>query len=485
MLLKNIIGAYLCKSSGCAALYYVAGLLFFNSFLCYILLMTYNLTKGSISKNIILFSLPFLLSYFLQTLYGLADLFIAGQYNGADVISAVAIGSQIMHMVTVIIVGLATGTTVMISRSVGAGESKKISRIIGCTVILFMCVALAATVILLLFSSVIVTLMSTPAESVEETKSYLRICFAGIPFIIAYNIISSIFRGMGDSKSPMFFIAIACVVNIVLDFVFMGMFKMGAAGAAYGTVLAQAFSVLCAFVAIKKFDMGIHLTKKDFSLCDGYFSQMLVIGLPIAVQDGFVQISFLIITVIANRRGVDVAAAVGIVEKIICFLFLVPSTMLSAVSSISAQNIGAGEFGRAKKTLVAGSVMAASIGGVFAIIFQFASRPVLSLFTDNKTVVELGTQYLKTYVFDCLAAGIHFPFSGFFSSFGFSMVSFVHNVCSIIAVRIPGAYLASLYFPKTLYAMGLAAPLGSLLSVFICIGVYVYMQRRGKFDRIA
>ena len=447
--------------------------------------MTYNLTKGSILKNIVFFSLPFFLSYFLQTLYGRADLFIAGQYNGAEVISAVAIGSQIMHMLTVIIVGLATGTSVLISRAVGAGKEKSISCIMGSTVILFSVVAVMATVSLLLSYSGIVRLMSTPAESIEETKRYLRICFAGIPFIIAYNVISSIFRGLGDSKTPLFFVAIACVINIVLDFVFMGALNMGAAGAAYGTVVAQACSVLCAVGAIKKFDMGIHLSKKDFSLSGSHFSKMLAIGLPIAVQDGFIQISFLIITIIANKRGVDVAAAVGIVEKIICFLFLVPSTMLSTVSSISAQNMGAGEVGRAKKTLVAGSAMAAGIGVFFSLVFQFAAQPVMKLFTQNEAVVELGTQYLKTYVLDCIVAGIHFPFSGFFSAFGFSMVSFVHNVCSIIMVRIPGAYLAALYFPKTLYAMGLAAPAGSLLSVCICIGAYLYMQHKGKFDRTA
>ncbi|MCR5763706.1 MAG: MATE family efflux transporter [Treponema sp.] len=447
--------------------------------------MTYNLTKGSISKNIILFSLPFLLSYFLQTLYGLADLFIVGQFNSADVISAVAIGSQIMHMITVIIVGLATGTTVLISRAVGAGKTKDISGIIGSTIILFSVIAVIASIVLLLFTSAIVSVMSTPSESVIETKRYLRICFAGIPFIIAYNIISSIFRGMGDSKSPMIFIAIACILNIVLDYVFIGIFGMGASGAAYGTVAAQGFSVLCAACAIKKFDMGIHLSKKDFSFAGSHYSQMMSIGLPIAAQDGFIQVSFLLITVIANRRGVDVAAAVGIVEKIICFLFLVPSTVLSAVSAISAQNIGAGEYGRAKKTLFAGASMAAGIGVFFALVFQLASRPVLSFFTEDETVIELGTQYLKTYVFDCVFAGIHFPFSGFFSAYGFSIVSFIHNVCSIIVVRIPGAYLAAVCFPKTLYAMGLAAPLGSLLSVLICIFIFAFMQHKGKFDRIS
>lgn len=475
----------------------------------------HNLAKGDLFHNMILFSLPYLLSYFLQTLYGLADLLIAGRFNGADVISAVSIGSQVMHMVTVMIVGLAMGTTVMIGRFVGAEDDDGIRRAIGNTVSLFAMIAAAATLALLGLTQPIVHLLSTPPEAVPGALAYLRICFAGIPFIVAYNILSSIFRGMGDSRSPMLFIAVACALNILLDLLFMGPMQLGAAGAALATVVAQAASVAFALVGIQKTRMDRQqrglaeaATASDEDVFAGaadtgtitkqhkggwaartdrsawwdpaMLHQILSIGLPIACQDGFIQISFLIITVIANRRGVDISAAVGIVEKTISFLFLVPSSMLSTVSTIAAQSIGAGDPACARQTLRYGVGIASGIGLLFAILFQFISAPFFTLFTKDPVVQALAVQYMCTYVFDCVVAGIHFPFSGFFSASGLSILSFIHNLCSVILVRIPGAWLATKLFPDSLYAMGIAAPAGSLLSALICIGFYVALRRKGR-----
>lgn len=442
--------------------------------------MPRNLTHGGVFKTIVVFSLPYLLSYFLQTLYGMADLFIAGQYNGADVISAVSIGSQIMHMLTVILVGLAMGTTVLISRAVGSGEHKKACRAIGNSVVLFLLTATVATAVLLALCPLIVSLMQTPPESVLQTRRYLLICFAGIPFITAYNIFASIYRGMGDSKSPMYFVAVACVLNIVLDYVFIGALGMQATGAALATVLAQSLSVVVSAIAWRHSKNTLRITRTDFRPERATFAGLLKIGVPVACQDGFIQISFLLITVIANRRGVDVAAAVGIVEKIICFLFLVPSSMLSAISAIAAQNMGAGEHARARQTLFYGAALATAIGLVFSILFQFASAPVLALFTKEAVVAALGTQYLRSYVFDCAFAAIHFSFSGFFCAYGFSIVSFIHNALSIVLVRVPGAWLASKLWPHTLYPMGWAAPLGSALSALICVCAYLWLRKRNK-----
>lgn len=442
----------------------------------------HNLAKGDLFHNMLLFSLPYLLSYFLQTLYGLADLLIAGRFNGADVISAVSIGSQVMHMVTVMIVGLAMGTTVMIGRFVGAEDEDGIRRAIGNTITLFAMIAALATCALLGLTKPIVQLLSTPPEAVPGALAYLRICFAGIPFIVAYNILSSIFRGMGDSRSPMLFIAVACALNILLDLLFMGPMQLGAAGAALATVVAQAASVAFALVGLRKTRTFHHDARADRSAWwdPAMLHQILSIGLPIACQDGFIQISFLIITVIANRRGVDISAAVGIVEKTISFLFLVPSSMLSTVSTIAAQSIGAGDPTRARQTLRYGVGIASGIGLLFAILFQFISAPFFTLFTKDPVVQALAVQYMCTYVLDCVIAGIHFPFSGFFSASGLSILSFIHNLCSVILIRIPGAWLATKLFPDTLYAMGLAAPAGSLLSALICIAFYLTLRRKGR-----
>ena len=442
--------------------------------------MERNLTKGSVFKNIVLFSLPYLLSYFLQTLYGMADLFIVGQFEGVESITAVSVGSQVMHMLTVMIVGLAMGSTVMIGKFIGADKKEEASAAVGNTVVLFMGVAAVLTIGLLMLVHPVVRVMSTPQEAVSDTVRYLTICFMGIPFITAYNIISSIFRGMGDSKSPMYFIGIACGVNIFLDYLFIGGMRLGASGAALGTVFSQTISVLTALLVIRCKKTGISIKKYHLKPCSAVMGQILKIGIPVAIQDGFIQIAFIVITIIANKRGLNDAAAVGIVEKLIGIVFLVPSTMLSAVSAISAQNIGAGKHERAVRTLKYAVMIAAGFGFTVAVITQFVSVPVVKIFTEDAAVAVMGGQYLRSYIWDCMLAGVHFCFSGYFCACGKSGISFIHNSLSIILARIPGAYLTSLYFPNNLYPMGLAAPAGSILSDVICVIAFVYLNKKRK-----
>ena len=442
--------------------------------------MEKDLTTGGVLKNIVFFSLPYLLSYFLQTLYGMADLFIIGQFNGVDRITAVSVGSQVMHMLTVMIVGLAMGATVTIGKAIGGKKLEQASITVGNTITLFMGVSIVMTILLLLLVKPIVAVMSTPAEAVSETVIYLTICFIGIPFITAYNIISSIFRGLGDSKSPMYFIAIACVANIILDYLFIGGLHLGAAGAALGTTLSQTVSVIVALCVVLRRKTGITLKRQYFKPQMETMGQILRIGIPVALQDGFIQIAFIVITVIANRRGLNDAAAVGIVEKFISIVFLVPSTMLSTVSALSAQNIGAGKHERASATLRYAIMIAVGFGIVVAVITQFTGKDIVGIFTNDESVIVLGDQYLRSYIWDCVFAGIHFSFSGYFCAYGLSGISFLHNVLSIICVRIPGAYFASLYYPDTLYPMGFAAPGGSLLSVIVCVIAFCIVRKRRR-----
>ena len=441
--------------------------------------MERNLTTGSVAKNLIFFSLPYLLSYFLQTLYGMADLFIIGQYEGVASTTAVSVGSQVMHMLTVMIVGLAMGTTVSIGQAVGAGDKRKASHFVGNTVTLFMAVSVTLTIVLLLLVDPIVSVMSTPAQAVSGTAAYLTVCFIGIPFITAYNIISSVFRGMGDSKTPMYFIAIACFVNIALDYLFMGAMHLGPTGAALGTTLSQAVSVTVALMSIRK-KHSITLERSDLKPSRAEMSKLLSIGVPVAMQDGLIQVAFIIITIIANRRGLNDAAAVGIVEKFIGLLFIVPSAMLATVSAMAAQNIGAKKPERARKTMKYSIAIAVGFGTVASVILQFIPEYAVRIFTSDSSVITLGGQYLKGYVWDCIFAGIHFCFSGFFTACGYSIISFIHNVISITCARIPLSYLTSIEYPGTLFPMGLASPAGSLLSVIICVTVYIVMRRKGK-----
>lgn len=447
--------------------------------------MERNLTTGSVWGAVCTFSLPFLLSYFLQTLYGMADLFIIGQFNGVESTTAVSIGSQVMHMLTVMLVGLAMGATVTIGRAIGGQNRAQAARAIGNTVVLFLALSVFLTAGLLLAVRPIVGVMSTPTEAVAGTVAYLTICFMGIPFITAYNIISAIFRGMGDSKSPLYFVAVACAANIALDYLFIGAFGMGAAGAALGTTLSQTISVVVALLVIRKQNFGVPLGRRDFRPERETMGELLKIGVPVCLQDGFIQISFIVITIFANRRGLSDAAAVGIVEKIIGIIFLVPSSMLSTVSALSAQNIGAGKHERARQTLGCAMVIAVLWGIAAVGVMQVAAEGFVGLFADDAAVVAAGGQYMRGYVLDCALAGVHFCCSGYFCAYGLSGISFLHNSLSILLARLPLSYLASTHFTDTLFPMGLASPAGSLVSVVICAGVLLWMRRRREAEAAA
>jgi len=440
--------------------------------------MKKDLTRGSVTGNLLLFSIPYLISCFLQTFYGLADLFIIGRFNDAASTTGVSVGSQLMHMITVIIAGLAMGSTVSIAGGVGSGNDSRISRSIGNTITLFAFIAVILTVILVFIRYPVLYALQAPAEAISETHIYILICFLGIPFITAYNVISSIFRGLGDTVHPLIFVFTAGVVNIILDYVFIGPLEMGAKGAALATVIAQAVSVLVSVLFLAGRNSGFRLRPADIIPERGLLKQILGVGIPIATQDGFVQIGFLVITAIANSRGVEAAAAVGIVEKIISFFFLVPSAMLSAVSAIAAQNAGAEKHARSIRTLRCAIMICLIYGAAAWALCEVFPQGLVSLFTGAESVVAAGVQYLRSYAADIFIAGIHFCFCGFFCAYELALLSFISNLASIILIRIPGAWTASVLLPETLFPMGLAAPLGSLLSAVICVIMFIILRRK-------
>lgn len=442
-----------------------------------------DLTSGSIIGNILTFALPYILAYFLQILYGLADLFVIGQYCSVDSTTAVSNGAQVMYLLTCMVIGLAMGTTVLTARATGAKDQRRAAQVIGNSATMFLILSVVMAIVLIFCRNGIVTLIDTPTEAIAGTRDYLTICFAGIPFIMAYNIIASIFRGLGDSKSPMYFVAIACVANIGLDYLFIGLMHMGPMGAALGTTLSQMLSVAVALVAIRRHRQVFDIHTSDLKPHRKTIADILKIGFPIAMQDGFIQIAFIAITVIANGRGLYDAAAVGIVEKFIGLVFIVPSAMLSSVTAIASQNIGARQADRARKTMWTAMTIAASYGIVVAGVLQIIPDAAVSIFTADTTVIIKGAEYLQGYAFDCIFAGIHFCFSGFFTACGYSIISFAHNFLSIICARVPLAYITSQMYPDTLYPMGLSTCMGSALSVIICIVAYTWMARHHKLGQ--
>lgn len=439
--------------------------------------MQRDLTTGNLGKSIAVFSWPFFLSYFLQALYGLADMFFIGMFNGPDVITAVSVGSQLLHMATVMTVGFCVAVTVLIGRAFGAGDRGKIPKIIGNSISLLGISGVVVTVILLLLRGSLIRVMKTPAVSQEQAVTYVTIVFAGVIFVIAYNLIAAIFRGFGDSKTPLYFVAAAAVVNIVLDYVFIGPLHMRAAGAALGTIIAQAVSVILSIIAIRRRNLIGRIRLSDLKFVSEIQRPLVKVGLPVMLQEGFIQISFIFITVIANTRGVEIAAAVGIVEKILGFLFLVPSTMNSTTAAVAAQNIGASRLDRAKKAMWICMGINTAICAVLVLFCNLFPNSIVGWFTSDPTVINYGAQYFRPYSTDCLIAGVHFCFGGYFTARGRSYISFLHNAIAIVTLRVPGAWFASIHWPTTLFPMGCCAPLASLLSDFICLGFFLWLQR--------
>lgn len=436
-------------------------------------MQTIDLTKGNIKTNMFKFGLPYLAASFLQALYGATDLFVVGRFNTASAISAVNIGSQIMQIITVFVIGCAMGSTVLIAQCVGSHDKKEAEKGLGSTIFLFLLLALILTPLMLVFSSHIVSLLKTPAAAVAEANTYVRICSIGIPFIIAFNVIAAILRGLGDSTTPMKVVAVACAINVIGDFTLTGFLGMGVFGVAIATSSAQLISSLYGIYEIKNHQLPFAFNKSDIRFDSYSVKKIVTVGIPIAMQDTLIQISFILITVIANTRGLIDSSAVGVVERIISFMFLVPSALLSSISAITAQNIGAGKGERAIQTRNFGIFLGVTFGAVMCLLSWVFPDMINGIFTKDPAVIAKADGYLKTYSIDCILAGITFCFNGYLSGISKSIVTFIHNVIAIFAVRIPLAWFLSNAFRNTLMPMGLASPAGSLTS---CLILLIYFK---------
>lgn len=442
------------------------------------------LTEGRIGSTLLRFAIPFLMASLLQALYGAADLFVVGQFSGSASVSAVAIGSQVMQTITGIVLGISMGGTVLIGRCVGERNNKATANTIGTLAILFVVIAAILTPAMILSTDSAVVLMHTPKEAVLYTREYILICACGIPFIIGYNAVSGIFRGMGDSKTPVYFIAIACAINVVLDVVLVYGFDLGAKGAAFATIFSQGVSFLFALLYMMKrgfpFPFGIGNLKLDHKLV----KFILIVGVPLALQDALVNISFLIITAIINTMGLVASASVGVVEKIIVFAMLPPSAFASAVATMTAQNMGASKPGRAKKALAWGIGYSLIFGISVCIYSQISPQVLTSIFSKDSQVIEMAALYLKSYSFDCILVSFVFCMNSYFSGCGKSVISMVHSLIATLLVRIPLSYALSRITGVTLYQIGFAAPTATTLSLVICMSYFIYeSKKRNKVAR--
>ena len=392
-----------------------------------------NLTQGSVPKVLLQFAVPFLIANVLQALYGGADLFVVGQYDDSASVAAVAIGSQVMQTITGIILGITTGTTVLIAIATGAKDDKKVAFTIGSSVWLFSIIGVLLTLVMVVFHGRIAELMHTPIEAMADTKSYILVCSAGILFIVGYNVVCGILRGLGDSKTPLYFVALACVINIVLDFILVGYFHLGATGAAVATITAQGVSFMISLWFLYRHGFHFEFTRKDIRLNRNLAKKVMTLGAPIALQDALINISFLIITVIVNQMGVIASASLGVVEKIIVFAMLPPMAISSAVATMTAQNYGAGKIDRVKKGYRASLWTIGIWGLLITLIFIFTPTPIATIFFHEPSAIATAVSYLVIIGFSEAFLCIELTTIGAISGLGKT------NLCSIISILFTSA----------------------------------------------
>ena len=439
---------------------------------------TQNFTKGNILTSLVRFALPVLAALFLQTMYGAVDMLVVGQFATAADVSAVSTGSWLMQLITSFVVGIAMGTTVLLGRRLGEGKPEEAGKIIGASIVLFTIIGVVITFFMELCAVPVAQIMRTPIEAFDATVLYVRICSAGSVFIVAYNVLGSIFRGIGDSRMPLVTVAIACVFNIAGDFLLVGVFGMATAGAAIATVLAQALSVIISVLIIRRQKLPFTFRRTDIVFDRKRMGSVFRLGLPIAFQDLLVSISFLAITAIVNSLGVIPSAGVGVAEKLCGFIMLVPSAFNQSMSAFVAQNMGAGRMDRAKRALLCGIGMSLVVGVFMAWLSFFHGDLLAGLFARDEAVIAAAADYLKAYAIDCLLVSVMFCMIGYFNGCGKTLFVMLQGIAGAFGVRIPVSLIMSKIKPVSLFKVGLATPCSSVVQIILCVGYFLLLSRR-------
>ena len=435
-----------------------------------------DFTKGNILKKLVAFMMPVLGALILQAAYGAVDLLVVGRFGSTSGLSAVSTGSQVLNLVTFVVIQFTMGITVLIARYLGEKRPERIGAVIGGGAVVFTMMSVALFIAMVGFARPISVLMQAPAEAVDLTASYVRICGAGIFFIVAYNLLSAIFRGLGDSKSPLLFVLVACIVNIIGDLVLVAGLHMDAAGAAIATVTAQALSVVFAVMLLLKKDLPFAITKKDFRL-NPQCRKFLKIGLPLALQEFLTQISFLALCAFVNRLGLEASSGYGVACKIVNFAMLVPSSLMQSMASFVSQNIGAGKKKRAKQSMFTGIGVGLAVGCVVFVLVLFKGDVLCSAFSTDAAVIRNGFAYLKGFAPETLVTAILFSMVGYFNGNNKTVWVMTQGLIQTLLVRLPLAYFMSIQPNASLTKIGLAAPVATTVGIFLNIGFFIYLNR--------
>ena len=435
-----------------------------------------DFTQGNILEKLVAFMMPILGALILQAAYGAVDLLVVGRFGSTSGLSAVSTGSQVLNLVTFVVIQFAMGITVLIARYLGEKRPERIGAVIGGGAVVFTMMSVALFIAMVGFARPISVLMQAPAEAVDLTASYVRICGAGIFFIVAYNLLSAIFRGLGDSKSPLLFVLVACIVNIIGDLVLVAGLHMDAAGAAIATVTAQALSVVFAVMLLLKKDLPFAITKKDFRL-NPQCRKFLKIGLPLALQEFLTQISFLALCAFVNRLGLEASSGYGVACKIVNFAMLVPSSLMQSMASFVSQNIGAGKKKRAKQSMFTGIGVGLAVGCVVFVLVLFKGDVLCSAFSTDAAVIQNGFAYLKGFAPETLVTAILFSMVGYFNGNNKTVWVMTQGLIQTLLVRLPLAYFMSIQPNASLTKIGLAAPVATTVGIFLNVGFFICLNR--------
>lgn len=436
-----------------------------------------DFTQGSIIKKLIPFMMPILGALVLQAAYGAVDLLVVGRFGTTKGLSAVSTGSQVLNLVTLTITQLATGITVLIARYIGEKNEKHIGPLLGGAVTILAVICLVLFFVMVFFARPLSILLQAPEEAVGLTAVYVRICGAGIFFIVAYNVLSAIFRGLGDSRSPLIFVAVACLVNVVGDLILVAGLKMDAMGAAIATVVAQAVSVVLALIILKKRSLGFTVTRRDFGIND-QCRRFLKVGTPLALQEFLTQLSFLALCAFVNRLGLEASSGYGVACKMVNFVMLVPSALMQSMASFVSQNVGAGKTDRARKTLFTGMGVGLSVGVVVFLCVWFFRTNLVGIFTRDAAVIKNGADYLIGFAPETIVTAISFSMIGFYNGYEKTVWVLIQGMIQTFLVRLPFAYFMSIQPDASLTNIGLSAPVSSATGIILNVLFYIFVFKR-------
>ena len=434
-----------------------------------------DFTQGSILKKLVFFMLPVLGALILQAAYGAVDLLVVGRFCSTSGLSAVSTGSQVLNLVTFVVIQFAMGITVLIARYLGEKRPEQIGSVIGGAVLVFTCISIGLFILMVCFARPISILMQAPTEAVDLTADYVRICGSGIFFIVAYNLMSAIFRGLGDSKSPLLFVLVACIVNVIGDLFFVAVLHKDAAGAALATVLAQALSVVFAVVLLVKKELPFAIKKSDFRF-NPQCKKFLKIGLPLALQECLTQLSFLALCAFVNRLGLEASSGYGVACKIVNFAMLVPSALMQSMASFVSQNVGAGKTKRAKKSMFTGIGVGLAVGCVVFLLVMFKGDVLAGFFSTDAGVVQKGYDYLKGFALETIVTAVLFSMVGYFNGNNKTLWVMAQGLIQTLLVRLPLAYFMSIQPNASLTKICLAAPISTIVGIILNIGFFLYLE---------